>query len=118
MQSISLRAFHKHVLNQEVPVQAADPPLYRAKLMAFLIDEAYFDMQERIQPVSDLCFIQCYLENTNDKESIKLVEHMQKVKVCPQMTVLSPGTSVIEHLQRSRQIKACLIDAIVQKMED
>ena len=94
--------------------------------MRFLVDEAYFDFsQDRlsilnaeskpkvVEPISDLCFIFCKLSSTSYLLPIvTLMERVQQMQVSPQQTVLSPGTSTIEHLQRSRRIKMALLDAI------
>ena len=98
--------------------------------MTYLIDSDYVEQAESdsssgsevIRLVSDLCFINCILDTavvesgTKAEEAKKLVEHVSQIRVRPHMTVLSPGFSVIEQLQRSRRIKVALIEAISQKM--
>ena len=73
-----------------------------------------------IEPISEFLFVSCLLDSTEENKITQALTDgtlFADVRIMPQMTILSPGKSVIEHLQRSRRIKMALIDALADKMQ-
>ena len=134
VQSKGLRAFQHLILKHE---NDTSEHLLRSKLISFLLDENYFDYRQdrismatrqqqqqhlptAIEPISEFLFVSCLLDSTDESKITQALTDgnlFADVRILPQMTILSPGKSVIEHLQRSRRIKMALIEALAQKMQ-
>ena len=76
----SLQAFKHHILKVPLTSNQTDEPPNKSKLIRFLLDEAYFDYvwnnQATIEPISDLCFINCV--RIDDERNTKQLEKVEK----------------------------------------